>query len=443
LLGFVMLVAGCEQDPAPVSEVEIRVSEQVPTVITVRWEPTVPPEDVVVEVGEDGAFDRRFAMQALSGGGFVAQVLGLKPARQYDVRLSVRSDGSWLPGESRTVWTGAVPSAFPEIAVQGELEGYVATAVIQAPSIAALIDGDGDYVWWHRVGDGDVPWSHAVINRFALTRDGTRACYLAWTPLFPGADFMAERDLVCMSLDGEVVDFVGVEGAHHDFAELDDGSFAVLSHEPFGVNGDDVIGDRLLKVDGEQQPVVWSLWDHHEIDPDEVIGHNMDYSHGNALQCDDIEDVCYISMRYFDSIVKVDLATGEELWHLGGEDSDFKFEDGEQPTNQHQFQLLDDGILVFDNGEDGIGESRAVEYGLDETAGTADKVWEYHPNPPLAVYSLGDVQRLDDGDTLITWSTSGLMERVDPDGEVLWSAALDLGSGFGYSRWVAGVPGEI
>jgi hypothetical protein len=435
-------MVGCAPDPDPVPSFEAWTSDAVPTVVILRWEPDRPPLDVLVGVSDEDDSGRQFEMVEGEDGVFGATLLGLKPSRSYDIRLDVLDDQGWVTSETQTAVTGPVPSAFPSITVEGELEGFVATSVIQAPSIAVVIDGDGDYVWWHQVGEGDVPWNHAVITRFGLARDGARVCYLAWTPLFPGSDYMADRDLVCMDLDGGDAALTGVPGAHHDFAELPDGTFAVMSHDPQTVDGDDVIGDRLLEIGEGTERALWSLWDHHLVDPEDLIGHDQDYSHGNALQYDDVEDVCYLSMRYFDFIVKIDRGTGEELWHLGGEESDFAFVGDEGMRNQHQFQVLDGGILVFDNGEDGATASRVVEYALDEVAGTAHKVWEYASDPPMDVYSLGDVHRLSGGETLITWSTAGLAEVVEQDGEVSWSAALELGSAFGYSRFYESLPGE-
>ena len=81
-------------------------------------------------------------------------------------------------------------------------------------------------------------------------------------------------------------------------------------------------------------------------------------------------------------------------------------------------------------------ESRAVEYTIDLETGLAELVWEHVSDPPLYVYSLGDLARLPSGNTLVVWSTSGLMEEVTPAGEVVLQVGLPLGVGFGYTRWM-------
>ncbi len=43
------------------------------------------------------------------------------------------------------------------------------------------------------------------------------------------------------------------------------------------------------------------------------------------------------------------------------------------------------------------------------------------------------MHRFDDGDTLVTWSVNGLIERVDADSQVEWSMATAFGSAFGFN----------
>ena len=127
---------------------------------------------------------------------------------------------------------------------------------------------------------------------------------------------------------------------------------------------------------------------------------------------------------------------------LGGPHSDFELDTGgaEFSTLQHQFEILDDGIVIFDNREADT-PSRAVEYALDEATGVATQRWEHISEPPFFCYGMGDVDRLASGDSLITWSTAGVIDEVSPDGEVQWEVQLDLGAGLGYLTVVDTLPG--
>jgi hypothetical protein len=68
---------------------------------------------------------------------------------------------------------------------------------------------------------------------------------------------------------------------------------------------------------------------------------------------------------------------------------------------------------------------------------TASQVFTYYPDPPLYSYAYGDVSRLPDGSTLVTFSVSGQMDLVDADGELQWRLNALFGGAFGYSESVA------
>ena len=46
------------------------------------------------------------------------------------------------------------------------------------------------------------------------------------------------------------------------------------------------------------------------------------------------------------------------------------------------------------------------------------------------------MHRFDSGNTLAFFSTAGVFEEVDPDGEVLWRLSADMGGALGYGVWV-------
>ena len=48
---------------------------------------------------------------------------------------------------------------------------------------------------------------------------------------------------------------------------------------------------------------------------------------------------------------------------------------------------------------------------------------------------MGDVYRLPNGNTLITWSALGQIDEVTPDGEVVWRLRSEIGKGFGFTMW--------
>jgi hypothetical protein len=126
-----------------------------------------------------------------------------------------------------------------------------------------------------------------------------------------------------------------------------------------------------------------------------------------------------------DEITKISRTTGDVMWRLGGKHNQFTFlNDTLRFTYQHDIRRLPNGnITLFDNGNFHAPPcSRAVEYKLDEQAKTAELVWEYRHVPCLQAAATGNVQRLPNGNTLISWGTEHTVTEVRPDA----STALEL-----------------
>ena len=68
------------------------------------------------------------------------------------------------------------------------------------------------------------------------------------------------------------------------------------------------------------------------------------------------------------------------------------------------------------------------EFVIDEDNLTAEEVWSYVREPSVYVYAKGDVERLTNGNTLVTWSSSGEIQEVTPDGSVQWQVNTELGA---------------
>ena len=49
---------------------------------------------------------------------------------------------------------------------------------------------------------------------------------------------------------------------------------------------------------------------------------------------------------------------------------------------------------------------------------------------------LGDVARMDNGDTVVDWAVAGEIDRVTEEGEVIWRVNTELGYAFGFMEQV-------
>ncbi|MDP7113578.1 MAG: aryl-sulfate sulfotransferase [Myxococcota bacterium] len=244
-----------------------------------------------------------------------------------------------------------------------------------------------------------------------------------------------------VSIDGETQEELPIDN-HHDFLELADGTLVVLDQVEEQIGDVTVIGDWIVEYapSGESR-VVWTTFDSFEYDPDALLEFPdmfMGWSHANVLRYDAERDRYAVSVRNFHTIVTIDRETGEELYRIGGTDSDVVSSTGETALfyGQHGFQLESDRLLIYDNGSPERNSTMIVEFGIDLDAGTADRHFDYKPDPPLYNPVAGDVTRLPSGNTLITWSYLGRIEELSPDGAIVGQIQMPIGNGFGYTSWV-------
>jgi hypothetical protein len=75
--------------------------------------------------------------------------------------------------------------------------------------------------------------------------------------------------------------------------------------------------------------------------------------------------------------------------------------------------------------------SEAWQYALDTTRMTATATWHYTASGATSSV-LGDVQRLPNGNNLVTFSISGQIHEVDPTGKLV---ALYTSDSYGYTEF--------
>jgi hypothetical protein len=153
-----------------------------------------------------------------------------------------------------------------------------------------------------------------------------------------------------------------------------------------------------------------------------------DYFHMNSINIDPSDGSLIISSRNFWQVYKVDRRTGETLWRLGGDDSDFEIEPRARFAFQHHVTPHADGVYtVFDNEggpPDEARQSRGLVLKVDEERGTVRALREYHHLPPVLSQALGSVELLDHGDVFIGWGQSSYFTEWNARGEIVLDARL-------------------
>lgn len=314
-------------------------------------------------------------------------------------------------------------------------EGYVLLApyILQShyeePGVVQLIDEEGVLVHeWH---------TRYQVLRAILTDDS----HLFVSLIEPG-NLMAKpggKTGLIQELDweGNVLWEYRDEEMNHDFTVLPNGDIAYLRWEELsesfanrirgGKESDHrFVSEEIVVINKNKETIwTWSLKDY--VDPDSYALHpeipRSEWTHSNSLQYRDTnpitqKPVFVLSARNIDTVLMIDAASGSIVWK--SPQGMFSF--------QHDSELTDAGmILTFDNGTFRANEHALLSSRVAEVDPTSDEeVWTYDGGKTgserVTFFSSieGGVQRLGNGNTLITLSTQGTVLEVSPQGEIVW-----------------------
>lgn len=404
---------GALEEPDPVSdacafEVTATSSPAIATVGVVEWATDLADvEEAVIEFGLDADYGS-VAPVDLAAPGHRTLLLGMKPERTYHFRIKARSGNRVCTSEDRTLTSGPGQSDLPSFEVTTHAPervspGFLITTQYNG-SRAVIADSDGDIVWWFPVGSN--------VTSARMSFDGKHM----WVNTSNVPEGTAR--VLKVSMDGlEVEDLSAVfAGQNHQLAPLPDGSVAFYA---YGDNGCD---------------------DVKEYHPTRGVRHiiNAARAHGgegrchlNVIEYSAEDDTLVFSDLMHHNYTKV-TRTGEVVWVLGGATSDFSGS-GATWTRQHGIHLLDPYRLVlFSNGAIGDAGAVAIELELDLGSLTATRVWEY-TQQGLSTSILGDVQRMENDNTLIVYSGSGIVHEVTAQNQLVQEIHWDSGGALGYA----------
>lgn len=154
-----------------------------------------------------------------------------------------------------------------------------------------------------------------------------------------------------------------------------------------------------------------------------------DYIHLNSVALD-ADNTLLVSARNTQAVYKIARDTGEVVWRLGGNNSDFTMGPGAPFVMQHDARPLPGGTLsIFDNGvpqPSGAG-SRAIVLRLDEAAHTSEVVREHTSPNALLAANQGNAQFLPSGHAFVSWGNQAWITEFSRAGNVLFNAAYGPG----------------
>ena len=425
------LIACDEGEPSvSLAKLSVEFAEAIPTVMTVTWTTDAPTKGSVT-YGVVGEETYETPQEAEATKDHSVLVLGM-PAGS-DVVLLGHDDADGETKET-TVTTGDYPPDWPGWTVtvdEPTWTGWIVVGLAGRTGGALILDNHSRPVWW---------WSpetpSALVTRAIPSMDG-----LGVYALPSETQFTKAQSVTQVSWQGVELGSRGIDGLTHDFLEREPGVITGLAIVEHDLEDRPCTADAIYEFTFESEPtLIWDAMDDYA-DVDIACPPEGDptasWTFLNAIDWDEASGQYRVESRQLSTITAVDRASGKSVFSVG-QYGTIRVPDDQIPTEQaHQFQFIDDEhLLWFDDGTHERGYTRLVEFELDHAAGIANTIWQYVSDPPLEVGALGDVERLENGNTLANWSAAGRLSEVDPNGKTVWQVDSSLATAFGYQKRV-------
>lgn len=320
-------------------------------------------------------------------------LLGMKPNATYSYKVIVNDDPACASAEG-SLTTGMIPTSVAAITKSGSgaMKGFYVVSVYAAGKPSLILDQDGDIVWY----GGGVTGQDGT-SRSRMDWHGKYMWSIAANP-FPGQGAIRR-----VSMDGEedTSNLPGSELRHHDLTALPDGSIALLVH----LQATQPTCSKIIELSPSGMVK--------EVVPDiNEIYKQVNDCHPNSIHYHSGDDTYTLGDREASLFVKIK-RDGELIWQLGGANplgASFNGAGTWSISHGHHYfeQAGKMHMLVFNNGS-GVGGSNVLEFELDETAMTANKIWTLGVDGTAV---MGDVQRLPNDNTMVALTTKGIVREV-------------------------------
>ena len=324
-------------------------------------------------------------------------------------------------------------------------DGYiflsVSTDVAGVGYYVMIIDNDGTVYWYKELPD-DYSYDFKVLPNG----------HLHYAQFIHRNTYTDGGDAVHIILDENFNEVETIEAGNgyvagaHDFQMLPNGHALLIGYYMSEVDMSQIVsgghpaalvsGAIVQELDGnkDNRNVVfqWRTWDNYAFE---------DYSFGSGSTGKTVSAFNFNTINqdhdgqlFTNGIRKLNRQTGEIIYNLGGDDNEFTFAGADANVSHftgHGFHRIENGnVLMYDNGPQQGGTSRAHEYALDEVNKIATHVWTYTPDPEIPAWHRGNAQRLPNGNTFIGWGGAGgdpipTCSEVTPNGNVVFEVYFD------------------
>jgi hypothetical protein len=429
VVSFVSLASvGCETR-APSCDFTVstnEVSAAIPTVGVVEWSlaGAGPASATIVYELQDAS------SSTLNRGGeapvdlakpnYRTLLLGLKQSRDYKFHIeAVRGGATCVSPDYVLPTTGSFATPWPVTVTVSQPDkraaGFIVTSSgIFVPNGAFIIDADGEIVWYF---EGPESTTRALMDY-----EGQNMWMIALNLLNEGGEMR------WVSMDGQQQqqNVPGLETAHHDFTVMPGGKIGALA---WSIAANDPPSNLLVRAPDGTVTTAFTI-------NSNVYLSDQGLFHADAVHYLPFDDSFTISDRNPNLIVKTS-ATGVVDWQVGGvcagAPAGNRCAPGDWTVN-HGHHLLEDGtFLLFNNGVNKV-DNHVREFKVNDAPGAFSATPVENYTGSGTGETLGDVQRLPNGNTLITYSTDETEPKiveVDPD----WNEVQTFAVRIGYSSW--------
>jgi len=385
-----ILLAGCAlgTDAPPLRVISVDLAAPAPLVRSLRL---VMDRSAAVSVEYWAADTPRLRVHGRAATDHLLLLTQLRPGRTYHYEVSgIAAAGTFttppLPDDlARVTYAVTGEPSVPLVMLHlYDLDGFKGYAAV---------DGRGEVVWYWRTIDFPAGMTRRSNGNFVLLDMGEMG-----------------RGLVEITPAGEIIHTLGQDVGnrelHHDVVATPQNTLLVIAFDDRTVNGSRLRGEAIWEWTPETAAAVkrWSAWDHFSPTEDRGPRFFEEWMHANALAIGPRRNVL-LSVHYWNQIISITPDWRRIEWRLGGVNASVTVPDANRFSGQHTPTEVSPGrVLLFDNGIERQGYSRALELAMDGP--TARTVWEWRADPPNYAGILGSARRLPNGNTLIAFGTS-------------------------------------
>ena len=340
----------------------------------------------------------------------VVQLTRLRPNETYQYNIvGTEYTGTFrtapLPDDLQSLTftasgNGTVPLVLLHLYNQDGFRGYV------------VVDGSGAVVWYWRTMDFPYGATRRSNGNFVFM-DKARGL-VEVTPAGVIVNTLAQ------STDREM---------HHDVVATHENTLFFIAYDERVVQGARVLGEAIWEWSPESGTATqrWTSWDHLSVTADRGPRFGLEWMHANALSIGPRHNVLF-SVHFFNQIISISHDLTRVEWRVGGVNSTIALADNDAFSGQHTpTELPGERLLLFDNGLERRGPSRAVEYEL--VGGRAERRWQWVSPQRHFSSAVSSARRLQNGHTLIGFGMSAGLNNstggtevfeVDGAGHDIW-----------------------